>query len=725
MGSKEAVVIILDVGSAMSKEGLEGAMKAVRLLARQKVLFGSKDEIGLVLFGSKETKNSLYQEGEDSSYKFINVVEDVGFPSLSLLRKINEIQKEGERGDLLDALVVGMDLLVKRQQEEPKKKCQKRIFVVTSAGDVINVEGLEMIVEKFTNMEAKLNVIGIDFDEEDEEGNVHPSQNKSELKIENESFLKDLTNRVGGVIVPVNQAIEMMSYFRSKAIVQRNSYQSLEISPEMKISVCTYLRSYETKTPTMEKISTVSLESPHPGTMKAVTQRTYHTINDLDHTVEEEEKIKGYKYGKTLVPFAKIDESKLKYEADRCLKVIGFTNSKNVPRSHFMGTTEMVIPLPADEVAQVALSSLIHALAETESVAIVRYVKRANSIPHLGVLIPHIKPGVECLYFNSLPFAEDLRQYTFPSLHPERARKNYVPNEEQLSAMDSLIDSLDLTKAAQDDEGNFMEALKPKHTYNPVHQHLYQAIEERALNPESPITPLDPVIEKYLNPDEGLFNKAEPVLKKLKTSFPLQKSEQIKAKNERVFWQNSLAANLVKLDSYLPNSEKKGKMEGKNISLDQILSKGVAEVGSIKPVEDFREMLGRRDVDLVEIAMEGMKKRIFQLVNDSILSQLYPKAFDCLLAFRESAILEDESDYFNRFMHELRNSFENKKRNDFWKLVVERQISLITSEESQDSDVSPEDSFKFLSGQEVKESSLSERLDLSTDSVDNLLDMVE
>ena len=41
-----------------------------------------------------------------------------------------------------------------------------------------------------------------------------------------------------------------------------------------------------------------------------------------------------------------------------------------------------------------------------------------------------------------------------------------------------------------------MEALKPKCTYNPVLQHFYQAVQKRALQPEAPVPPLDPVIQK-------------------------------------------------------------------------------------------------------------------------------------------------------------------------------------------------------------------------------------
>lgn len=89
--------------------------------------------------------------------------------------------------------------------------------------------------------------------------------------------------------------------------------------------------------------------------------------------------------------------------------------------------------------------------------------------------------------------------------------------------------------------------------------------------------------------------------------------------------------------------------------------------------------------------MDGMKHRIMQQVSDSIMTQLYPKAFDCLLTFRESAVQEEESEFFNKFLREMRAAFEGKRRDDFWKLVVERGISLIHSEEAEDSDVSPQE----------------------------------
>lgn len=56
-----------------------------------------------------------------------------------------------------------------------------------------------------------------------------------------------------------------------------------------------------------------------------------------------------------------------------------------------MGPTEIVVSDPRDSEASVALSALIRALAETEAVIIVRYVKKKGSAPQLGCLTPRKK----------------------------------------------------------------------------------------------------------------------------------------------------------------------------------------------------------------------------------------------------------------------------------------------------------------------------------------------
>jgi hypothetical protein len=53
--------------------------------------------------------------------------------------------------------------------------------------------------------------------------------------------LKEIADKVGGVIVPVSEAIDMMSYFRSVSVVQKSTFRGiLEISSKIQIPVTHY-----------------------------------------------------------------------------------------------------------------------------------------------------------------------------------------------------------------------------------------------------------------------------------------------------------------------------------------------------------------------------------------------------------------------------------------------------------------------------------------------------
>lgn len=67
----------------------------------------------------------------------------------------------------------------------------------------------------------------------------------------------------------------------------------------------------------------------------------------------------------------------------------------------------------------------------------------------------------DSFYLNVLPFAEDVREFQFPSFSNLPASRQ--PNELQQEASDNLVKMLDL---APDDQ----ESLKPELTPNPVLQ---------------------------------------------------------------------------------------------------------------------------------------------------------------------------------------------------------------------------------------------------------------
>ncbi|KAF2069356.1 hypothetical protein CYY_009327 [Polysphondylium violaceum] len=743
IASKEAVVVILDIGlgmtsSASSKNSnsnnnnsngdsnnttpIEDALKSVTLLYQQKLIYGKKDELGFVLIGTKGTKNNLQADG----YQHITVVNDIEEPTIETLKYLENLSPGESKGDVIDALIVGMDMLIHKTE---KKKYQKRIFLVTNAKDPINTDDLSIVKDQFKKIEAKLNIIGIDFTDED----ILEEKVSLTDKEKNEKFLREFAESVEGVLVPVKQALEMMSFFRSQSVLQRTSFRgNLEID-ELKIPVWGYLKMKQQNLPTLKKISALSQETQNPVTLDVKQENMYYSITDPDNEIPQDELLKGYKYGKSLVPFSKIDEDALKFSTDKCLKVIGFTDRLSVPVYYNMGSSEVFSSVPGDTNSEVALSAFIHALAETDQVMIVRYVKKNSGAPYLGYLLPKIKPTYECLYFNALPFTDDIRQYQFPPIAPTNplTRKQFIPNQQQLDAAQNLIDSMDLMNAEHDEDGDPIPLLRPRYTYNPLLQHFYQCLHHRALHPNTAIPKLDAVISAYINPDEQILEKSKHSILEFSTQFPLTKTANYKPTSDlRYRWKDGmLVGEEITLDSYVTDDGSELKKRKVNdfseFSLDKLVSGFVDQVGTINPVQNFKDMLARRDIDLVDKAITLMKERILQLVNDSLKDQYYQKALDCVKELRLGCIKESEPDQFNTFIKELKSSFQSKKRDDFWQVLVEYNVNLISMEESDSSEITADEANSFLERKSSTQSIAQPVANANTDSIDDLFDQIE
>jgi ATP-dependent DNA helicase 2 subunit 2 len=113
-----------------------------------------------------------------------------------------------------------------------------------------------------------------------------------------------------------------------------------------------------------------------------------------------------------------------------------------------------------DTKSEVALSSLIWALLEIESLAVARLVTKDGKDPLLVLMIPAIEPDLECLYDMPLPFAEDVRSYQFPPLDKvvtvtgqELAKHRFLPTDELNDAMSDYVDAMDISTYGIDDEG--------------------------------------------------------------------------------------------------------------------------------------------------------------------------------------------------------------------------------------------------------------------------------
>ena len=120
-----------------------------------------------------------------------------------------------------------------------------------------------------------------------------------------------------------------------------------------------------------------------------------------------------------------------------------------------------------------------------------------------------------------------------------------------------------------------------------------------------------------------------------------------------------------------------------------------ARVTTISPVDDFHQMLQRRDGDYARAAFDGIKTVARQLVVDSVGEQFYAKAVACVAALRAGAVREDEPEEFNGFLRDLKSTFSAGKKRAFWRLVQAARITLVSREECAASTVTEVDAACF------------------------------
>jgi ATP-dependent DNA helicase 2 subunit 2 len=653
---RDAIAIVLDVGPsacsghAQTASFLQNAVQVVNLLVQQRLFASGKDEFALILFGTPDTDNPMFKDDVSDSYRHVTIAREMGVADLDFVRYLNsQIAPGNTDADFVDALVVAMDHLHKTTQG---KRLKPKLLMFTDCGSPAKCDSkqFDTIIRGLQQLEVQIKVIGpfvaLDDDDDDDDdddsksgagraaaGSTFVEKVKTRTQIEGETLLKKILKELDGDYLSSHDALGALSHLSRRQVRQTSTFRGpLEIGSSLKINVWAFIRVKSERPVSFKKLSAISQASANPNTMAVKMDRTYHLNNEDETEVMKEQVTSGYWFGKDLVPFLSVDQQQMKFTSPKCLKVLGFTSLSNVPHHLYIGDSTVVfVPAPGDDQAAVALSAFIHALEEKKMGAIVKYAFRNKVEPKIGVLTAHIKLHYECLIFTQLPFAEDIRQYTFASLSSTK----YQPTEEQLSAVDDLITSMDLMHGARDEDGELVEALQPKKTFNPVLQRMFQCIQERSLNPDDAIPDLDPFLAEYVQPPRELLTICEEKLQKIKELFPLEKVEKKKKedKTAATVWKDAPS-----LDLDAPPPAKRARTGDDELSMATLSRSQIKEVGTVDPVGDFKSLIACQEVDMFDEACQQMIRRITQLVFDSFGDQFYLKALDCIVSLREVAV---------------------------------------------------------------------------------------
>ncbi|KFO94722.1 X-ray repair cross-complementing protein 5, partial [Buceros rhinoceros silvestris] len=706
-----AIVLCLDVGYTMStsapgeESALEQAKKIMTKFVQRQVFAESKDEVAVVLFGTDGTRNDL---ASGDQYQNITVHRSLMLPDFDLLEDIQDVIKPGsEQADFLDAIIVCMDLL---QKETIGKKYEKRhIELFTDLSSPVSEDQLAIIVDNLKKTGISLQFflpfpMDVDDGDGDKSASAHSHMPRNSFakkgltaqQKEGIDVVRKLMHNLdeeGGLeeIYTFRESLERLSMFKK---IERRPMAwpcQLTIGSNLSIRIVAYKSVTEEK---VKKMWTVVDAKTHRK--DDVRKETVYCLNDDDETeVQKDDTIQGFRYGSDIVPFSKEDEEHMKYKTEsKCFSVLGFTRSSQIQGHYYMGNQVLkVFAAKDDENAAVAFSALVNALDELKVVAIVRYAYDRRSNPQVGVAFPYIKDAYECLIYVQLPYMEDLRQYVFSSL---KNNKKCIPTADQLSAVDSLIDSMNLV--SEDDDGETFEDLfKPSKIPNPYFQRLYQCLQHKAFHPNDPLPPVEKHLSEMLEMPCVVKERCQAPLEKVKALFPLKEVD--KRKPEKT------AQDIFKDNEDGPNSKKpKIEDEESSFSILKLAEGNVTSVGSVNPAEDFRILVRQKNADFKDVSKQ-LTNRIDQFLENKG-SQYYMKGINCIRVFREEAVKRSKARCFNDFLQTLKLKVEDKALADFWEIMIQDRISLITKDEAGESSVTSEEAEKFLAPKEKKNETL-------------------
>ncbi|TFK76643.1 SPOC domain-like protein [Pluteus cervinus] len=556
---------------------LEWSLQFVKLKIQEMIYNGRKtDQCGVILFGSEETNNIINEKngGYDNVSEYIPIAQ----PNANTLAKLHELQPSSTIGDPIDALIVGIET---QANYLGTKKWTRKIVIVTDGDNPIEIEDWEAIVKKMDGLDITLTIVGVDFDDDE-----FPfiEEDKSHVKATNEKFfhtfvsamksgvigtcalalretnrpdikqtrsaLMETVLRVGDPDVRDAESIALsIKTCKCTAIGRPKSWKKFAIRPkedtenveedaeeeeaenDQAIYAQLKMRTeyYVDRSEDQDEDEDIKEELEEED-LEELERKQKEKDESLEK-VEKEELVRGFKYGTTWAPCP--DGQFPRLPTMKGIDICGFFPSANFRRELSMGEVQYIWANPDLPQAQVALSSIVQAMDEKGSMAIARWVTKDGMDPKMGVLMPTSFEKVDCLLWAQMPFADDVRKYTFASLDHLVNKKGevleshpYIPTDAQIEAMDNFVDAMDLMQAGEkDEEGNRMPWFDPRLSYNPsVHrtkQSMFHCAVVKDLDAD-PLPPPHPELLKYFDPPKKVVKRAQGAVEGCKNVFKVR-----------------------------------------------------------------------------------------------------------------------------------------------------------------------------------------------------------
>ncbi|KAH7577791.1 hypothetical protein JRO89_XS01G0299900 [Xanthoceras sorbifolium] len=686
--NREGLLLLLDVGPSMHGV-LPQVEKLCSMLVQKKLIYGKNDEVGVVLFGTEDTRNELTMQL--GGYEHVVVLRDIKVVDGDLIEDLTRLPRGTVAGDFLDAIVVGMDMLIKKYGETYKGK--KRLCLITNALCPIKDPDAGTKEDQVGIIAVRMTALGMKMENIVVRGSLSGNADQR-IMDENDILLDLFSQKSSAKTIYVDSPTSLLGAIKTRNISPVTVFRGdLEISPNMKIKVWVYKKTAEEKFPTLKKYSDEAPPTDKFATREVKVDYEYKSVEDPSKVVPPEQRIKGYRYGPHVVPISSAEWETVKFKPEKSIKLLGFTDASNILRHYYMKDVNVLIAEPGKPRAMIAVSALARAMKEMNKVAILRCVwRQGQQNVVVGVLTPNVaeKDNIpDSFYFNVLPFAEDVREFQFPSF--SNFPISWQPNEQQQEAADNLVKMLDLAPSGKE------ETLQPDFTPNPVLERFFHHLELKSKHPDSPVPPLDETLKKITEPDAELLAENKSIIETFRRQFELKENPKLKKSTRRLLREKPSGSDDRDGDDGISDAQAINFIESKPVTK-------VEKIGDLTPIQDFEVMMSRRDSpDWVAKAIEDMKKKIFNLLENSNKGDNYPKALELLVALRKGCILEQEPKQFNDFLCRLCKFCQEKNLGSFCDLLTSKALSLVSKSEAIDSDVTDDEARSFLVKREPKD----------------------
>ncbi|KAH8279913.1 hypothetical protein KR054_010869, partial [Drosophila jambulina] len=659
--SQESLIIVLDVRTCAAEDVKLKSVKCAAEILKEKIVCDKKDVVSFVLVGCDSSDNEL---------KAPNVVQygDARLCSWNLLLEFFKFvnQTACEEGQWLDGLEVALQL---QEQALALKPARRRILLLFDFNAFPqDYEKFNTITDSLVNGEIEL-IVGthnIAYVDNSESGLPQAifnfSRKCSPEELENQKYALSLVPRCNATLCNFREALRTAFKVTNRRPWSWNA--KLNIGSKIGIHLQGVIA--------MKNQATVKLKKVWGEDNEVVSRETRHFIKGTEVTPLPEDLVTGYMLGGTPVPY---DDALLEPKEPHPpgLHFFGFIKRDAVPDEYYSGDSlYLLVHQKGNTASAKKLDALVRALIASERAILCWkiYSSKFNT-PRMVVLLPRLADDSNpaTLYMLEVSYTSQHHFWDFPALRTAKSESS----EEQLQAIDRLIDSTDLECSLRDTQ---QPRPWPQNDLLPFdglpsifEQNVMDVLERKVIKKSEDEDELFRQMAKDKNFADVFWRVPEPLEEKSKQAaatvkklFPMRFSrewlEKLKAKE--------LAENGVAVKQEPPEKEIPIPSDG---------------VGLTNPVQDFTRILAsvrsianatQRDARFQTLAAQ-VRVVIFTLLERRKLNS--EQLGEIIEMYRQSCIDFNAFLEYDKFAEELKGVVVAKNLKAFWQdIVVDKQL---------------------------------------------------